>query len=437
MLSLFFLINTASATELLWEGNYRARGQYFNSLSLSDTNTLSEGVSSDLTHRFRLMPTWKLDYKSSIHAQMDLLPYTNWGSDLYNYTDPLTETDLLYGSPLRNATLEQNSPIMVRRVWVSYENQLGQLDFGRMPHHWGSGMLFNSGNGALSEFGNSIDRVQHTFYADDVFISTSLDHYEEGFVNQADDAWGSSISLMYNTERAKSGIYALHQRQNESDSTFALTTIDLHGHADAGNLQAEIELAYQRGNGDLPGGINDIGLSAFGGILDLSFTADRLQLGIVGGFAQGDNDTNDKTLKTFYFNPDYNLSLLLFEEPLPTLSSTSGLREYGATRTGYSLHSALFAKPSITGTLVKDLTGTFSVLAARAVGLPDDESSNNGYGYELNATINYTPSPKIEFSTSAAYFIPGNYFTSYSNSDFGGNFSKNAIGLQLLGVAHF
>ena len=82
MLSLLFLCNTASATELLWDGNYRTRGQYFNSLSLSDTNALSEGVSSGLTHRFRLMPTWKLDYKTTIQAQMDLLPYTNWGSDV-------------------------------------------------------------------------------------------------------------------------------------------------------------------------------------------------------------------------------------------------------------------------------------------------------------------------------------------------------------------
>ena len=116
---------------------------------------------------------------------------------------------------------------------------------------------------------------------------------------------------MYNTERATSGIYALHQRQNESDSP-SMTTLIFMG-ADAGTLKAEIELAYQRGTGDLPGGINDITLSSFGGILDVNLTADRLRLGIVGGFAQGDSDPNDKTLKTFYFNPDYNLSLMLLK----------------------------------------------------------------------------------------------------------------------------
>ena len=96
------------------------------------------------------MPTWKLDYKSSIHTQMDLLPYTDWGSDVSNYSDPVMATDLLQNSPLRNATLEQNSPILVRRVWPPYENKLGHLEFGRMPHHWGSGMLFHSGNEVLS-----------------------------------------------------------------------------------------------------------------------------------------------------------------------------------------------------------------------------------------------------------------------------------------------
>ena len=134
----------------------------------------------------------------------------------------------------------------------------------------------------------------------------------------------------------------------------------------------------------------------------------------------------------------YSLTpLLLFEEPLPTLSSSAGVREYGAVRTGYSLNSALFAKPTIQGSLTNELNGTLSVLAARAVGLPDDESANNSYGYELNLSIQYAPSSKVNFSTTAAYFIPGNYFTSYNNSDFGSNFNKKAIGLQILGVAQF
>ena len=76
-------------------------------------------------------------------------------------------------------------------------------------------------------------------------------------------------------------------------------------------------------------------------------------------------------------------------------------------------------------------------MAARAVGLTEEDATNNGYGYELNATLQYKPSEKIDFSAVAAYFIPGNYFTSYSSTDFGGNFNKNALGLQLMGVARF
>ena len=188
-----------------------------------------------------------------------------------------------------------NSPIMVRRVWVTHENSLGHLEFGRLPHHWGSGMLFHSGNEALSEFGNSVDRVQQTFYADDVFIRTSLDHYSEGFLNQQDDAFGGSVALMYNTEKATSGVYAIHQRQNEDDSAFSLTTIDLHGRADAGTLQAEFEFAYQRGTGDISGGINDITVSSFEVSWIIKLATEKIKLGVLGGFAQGDDDPNDKT----------------------------------------------------------------------------------------------------------------------------------------------
>ena len=108
------------------------------------------------------MPTWKLDYKNSIHTQMDLLPYTDWGSDVsVNYSDPVMATDLLQKWSRENATLEQNNSLF----WYDEFGHPMRTDsviwnLVAMPHHWGSGMLFHSGNEALSGFGNSIDRVQ-------------------------------------------------------------------------------------------------------------------------------------------------------------------------------------------------------------------------------------------------------------------------------------
>ena len=81
---------------------------------------------------------------------------------------------------------------------------------------------------------------------------------------------------MYNTERATSGIYVPHQRQNKRLSFFHKQLIFM---ACRCWYTSEIEPAYQRGweiflveSTTLP--------SSFGGILDVNLTADRLRLGM-------------------------------------------------------------------------------------------------------------------------------------------------------------
>ena len=70
LLGLSLLCATAHSTEVFWDGMYRLRGQYFDTLSLSDSNTFSEGSSNALTHRFRLQPSWRISPALSIHSQL-------------------------------------------------------------------------------------------------------------------------------------------------------------------------------------------------------------------------------------------------------------------------------------------------------------------------------------------------------------------------------
>ena len=49
--------------------------------------------------------------------------------------------------------------IDVTRVWGEYMTPVGQLRFGRMPGHWGLGMVENSGDGLDSDYQTTLDRV--------------------------------------------------------------------------------------------------------------------------------------------------------------------------------------------------------------------------------------------------------------------------------------
>ena len=49
--------------------------------------------------------------------------------------------------------------IVVKRAWGEYTTPYGQLRFGRMPQHWGLGIVANSGDGIDSDYQSTIDRI--------------------------------------------------------------------------------------------------------------------------------------------------------------------------------------------------------------------------------------------------------------------------------------
>ena len=57
-------------------------------------------------------------------------------------------------------------------------------------------------------------------------------------------------------------------------------------------------------------------------MIDAGYTLDRIRVGLGGGLATGDKDTTDDNFKTFTFDRDFNQTLFLFEEPMPTLTPT-------------------------------------------------------------------------------------------------------------------
>lgn len=59
--------------------------------------------------------------------------------------------------------------INVKRVWAEASFAIGDLRFGRMPYHWGLGILHNSGDDISSNYGDQVDGI---------FFSTRIgDHY--------------------------------------------------------------------------------------------------------------------------------------------------------------------------------------------------------------------------------------------------------------------
>jgi hypothetical protein len=446
---------SARAGELVWDGHYRARGEMFDSLSLSDTNPNAEGAQWSMDHRLRLQPGWLLSDRVSLHSQFDVLGWTRWGDAPVTTIDPTTgeAVPTVFADAVEPPTTSDGAATLANfratRVWGEVKFKYGMLSFGRMPFHWGTGMVFNAGNRTVDEFGDTSDRIQWTSKVGDVFLMGGFENRAEGLPADDDDFRSVMGSVVYKTEKAGLGTLHTYRWQNNEQEGSAnepqkFTTYigDVWGEAEVGHAQVEAEFAAVLGGGDLDTGANSLRLSQFGGHIGVGFEPEKLRLGLRTGFATGDADATDTQLKTFTYDPDFNLSLMLFEEPLPTLQATvpsaaNDGRTTQAARTGQAIRNALWIRPRVGWKLRDDLTVDLAWLLAQQAKAELTATTGKGYGSEVNLDLNYEPFPHFKLRGTGAMMMPGKYFTEYTDDTWGGEFNKPAFGARMIGSVEF
>lgn len=448
-LALLLIAGRGNATELVWDGSYRMRARYFDSLSLSDTNDYAEGSSFGFDHRLRLQPGWLLSDRVAIYTQVDLLPFVSWG-DTADTTEAFTGDELpiassqSVGSPTTEEGAATLQNIRVTRAWAEADLGFGRLRFGRVPVQWGSGLVWNAGNDALSEYGDTADRIQLTSLVGPVYVIGAFDVPFEGYLNQRDDFSGLVAGVLYETETKALGTYNTFRWMNNTDdgTSYKAFIGDVWGWAQMGQAEVELELATVAAGGDLDTGENDIRVLSFGGNLGIKVPIEKIRLGVDVGYASGDKDETDSALHVFSFDPDFNRTLILFEEPLPTLeagtaNSSNGGRTYDAMRTGDGISNAVYLRPSVGYQLREDLSGHLSLFAAQKARVAEDLKSTRGYGLEVDADVYYAPVEFFNLHATGGFLLPGKYYTEFEDDKYGSGFDQPAFGLRLVGEAHF
>ena len=163
-----------------------------------DTNT-----QAGANMRFRLNPELHVSDNVRIRAQIDMLDnivlgstpdgYANQPADEGGYEvvarggyQPMGAFSSTQWAPVGGYNSTKDS-IMVKRVWGEYSSPIGQLRFGRMPSHWGLGMLVNSGDGYDSDWQSTADRLMFTtgIKSWDLYFGAAWDFANEGAISAA------------------------------------------------------------------------------------------------------------------------------------------------------------------------------------------------------------------------------------------------------------
>ncbi len=147
--------------------------------------------------RFRIEPTIVISDNLRVRTQIDLLGNLVMGSTAQGYSNfpdengygvsrrsgyaPVTGMSDSQASPVSGVNSFQDA-VSVRRAWAEYETPFGELKFGRMPDHWGLGMLYNAGDDLDGDYQSTADRIAFTtgLPSWSVYLGGAWDFQDEG-----------------------------------------------------------------------------------------------------------------------------------------------------------------------------------------------------------------------------------------------------------------
>ncbi len=448
----------AHAGEAQFEGFYRARGRAFSSLSIAPDLDGSEGPTGWIQHRFFLQPRFVVNDRVAVYSEIRALDGLAWGQAPTDERNPLFwngiagTADVTRGLPsvfsddLRAPTetpedgLPRAAPnLSIWRVWAEVHGETGTWRFGRMPVHWGLGIWQNDGLGLNADYGDSADRVQWERAFGDVFVRAAGEVDSFGLADpEIRDTVAGNVALAWRSERMEVGLngqvrHALPKSDTGGLDAFTLATASAALRAEVGNLEVGAELVARLGGGALDDTNTDVDVQAFGGVITGQLATEKLTIGLEAGFATGDSDPSDDRITTFVFDRDYNVGLLMFEQPMPLLR-VNGQRDLSSQLTGNGVGNAMFVRAHGSLALPHGFTAEGAAIVGRAFRLPTTLGDRGTYGAEVNLGTRYRATEKVDLVGTAAVFVPGTW---YRGAEPEGRLQPVIVGGQILSRVTF
>ena len=204
--------------------------------SPNDFENCSNNTNAGANMRFRFSPTLHISDNLRIKSQIDLFDNIMLGSTPQGYGNipgesggyqvlarggyqPISAFSTTQWAPVAGYNSTKDS-ITVKRVWGEYSSPIGQLRFGRMPSHWGLGMVANSGNSYDDDWETTADRLMFVtgYRAWDLYFAAAWDFAAEGANSSLlDEQQGQAYDLAQKDD-VDQFVFALFRKQNEQDT---------------------------------------------------------------------------------------------------------------------------------------------------------------------------------------------------------------------------
>lgn len=338
-----YVFEPGGGVQFVLPAHYRFRTTWLSDFPI-DADDSSHGLDLVGEQRFRFSPWVSFSDVVVVRGQLDFLKGQIFGdtSDVgADYLlDPRDEIDGF-------ATVDP------RHLWVEWRSPIGVFRLGQMPSHWGLGILANDGEDRDLRFGDRrygdiVERVafgtapvawfSDAAWARNLKLLMAFDvvfRDEQARLMDGDLAMQGAFALVYEERRWNVGGYAVYRNQEDDEgSTLEVTVADISGgvRIPLGSdgmelaLSAEVAMTVGHTNRALPERAREgMDVLGFGALIraDLDVPDAGLFPSLEIGFASGDNDRTDDVNRSFSFDPDHRVGLILFEQVLALQSARS------------------------------------------------------------------------------------------------------------------
>lgn len=396
-------------SELDGSARFDLRGGNVSGFALDD----GEGGGSAAGSRLRLGGTWHTAPGLSLNGEIDALFLNLYGAMPELDPDGWTKPYAGFG----NETVRTD----LRKLYLTWDTWVGSLRAGLQTSHWGLGLIANDGDkGSFWGAPRHGDLVWRGLFATKPFIWFTGADWAQNFYAAVgfDYVWRDENADALQGDRAMQGVFSFFWRQEEMvkeagiyiarrmqkdradavglEAELNVTAIDLFGAwsldvASGIPWQTRAEFLFLTGETSrlrteaAPNGVNVTGL---GWVLHSAATVESLglEVGLLAGYASGDNDSEDGKLTRTRFDPDFRPSLVLFETVLAHQSVRNQARASDPERsavpqtgvqflpTGGSVAGAWFVGPLVRwkAPMLEGLTLQVGLTSAEATADPVD-----------------------------------------------------------------
>jgi hypothetical protein len=358
------------AVELDWSGQFRAENHFVSGYVSSSVDQGGYGVLSGGADSAHFQPLFlRLNPKLVVNDNV-YLKTEWWVGDpvfgMFGNAAPFSPDQRQFYS-----NQSRGSAISAQRFWADVQTDFGLVQVGRMPLHYGLGVVWNAGDGMFDRYQTTGDGVRYVAKLGSLTFAPAIIKYSLGntiggscAVNGTGVACARtpgrgnvtdfSASLRYEvpeedlevsvnlirhviggSQDAGSGFLGVGPRppvlpaaQNAAGS--AMTTYDIFARKKLGKFTFAGEVPIV--SGDVAG----ISRSTVAIATELSYQAsDRFSLLLKAGRAPGEGGyatgSAPASMNAFFFNPSYRLGLILFNYALHRFAGLSSLNNPGAS----------------------------------------------------------------------------------------------------------